>query len=328
MPSQLSDRAQVVSPLPLYTVAEARMLGIHLNGKAWMRLRKGVYVDRLKFEALPVWKRYAVRVHAFVVTHPDAVLCLESAAVLHGIPHFGETKDIHVYDPDGPSSWRHRDVSIHTSRDPRTVEFVNGVQVTGLCDTVVDLARVVPPAHGLAMVDAAISPVQGGFLRLDSLRERSEGQENQRGRARLRWLWENGNALSESPAESVSRAVIAWSGFEQPELQRKFFYEGEQDRVDFFFRSCGVVGESDGWGKYNLEKPKEAEQHLADEKRREDRLRRNGHPFARWDLKAAWQVDPLCEALSAVRVPLVAPRQPMMLATLSSNPRAKPWKRK
>lgn len=323
----LSDRAEVVSPLPLYTVAQARMLGIRLNGKSWVRVRKGVYVDRLKYLALPKWKRYAVRVHAFVLTHPDAVLCLESAAVFHGIPHFGETKDIHVYDPEGACSWRHGDISIHTSRDPREVEVIDGVRVTSLCDTIVDLARVVPPANGLAMVDASVSPVQGGTLRLDALRERGDEQQNQRGRARLQWVWENSDALSESPGESLSRAVIAWSGFEKPELQREFFYEGHEDRVDFFFPSRGAIGESDGWGKYDLDNAEKAQRHLTDEKRREDRLRRHGHPFARWDVKAAWKVDPLCKALSAAGVPLVAPSQPMMLATLRSNARAIPWER-
>lgn len=326
MPIQLRDRAQATSPLPLYTTAEARMLGIRLSDVRWLRVRKGVYADRAAYAALPSWKRYAVRVHAFVRTHPNAVLCMESAGVLHGIPRFGETRDIHIYDPDLGHSSRHGDVSIHTSHDERRLTTVSGVRVTSMEDTILDLARVVPPAHALAMMDSAISPVQGGMLSLDDIRARGDRQQNQRGRARLRWVGEQADARSESPAESISRAVMQWSGFERPELQREFGYEGCVDRTDFYFASCRVIGEADGWGKYDLGDPVKAKQNLVAEKRREDRLRRNGHPFARWELRDAWQVVPLCDALTAAGVPRVAAPQPAMLATLRTNPRAKPWK--
>lgn len=241
------------------------MLGVSLRGTTWLRLHEGVYVRGPDFVALPPWKRYAVRVHEFARTHPDAVFCLESAAVLHGIPHFGE----------------------------------------------------------VAMVDAVISHAQGGMLRADDLHERGRQQQNQRGRARLRWACENADARSESVAESVSRAVIMWSGFEHPEPQKQFFYEGHNDRVDFFFPSCGAVGESDGWGKYDLDDPARAERHLRDEKRREERLRRHGHPFARWDQRDAWKVPPMCNALAAARMPQISPPHSLMLATLRSNPRAR-----
>lgn len=303
------------------------MLGIRLDQLRWLRVRKGVYVDRADYAALPPWTRYAVRVHAFVRVHPDAVLCMESAAVLHGIPRFGETRGIHVYDPHLSHSSHHGDVTIHTSRDERELTTINGVRLTSVEDTILDLARVVPPAHALAMTDAAISPVQGGMLRLGDLRAHGDRQQNQRGRARLQWVWETADALAESPAESVSRAVMQWSGFERPELQREFAYEGHLDRTDFHFASCRAIGEADGWGKYGLDDPDTARQKLVDEKRREDRLRRNGHPFARWELRDAWKVTPLCDALAAAGVPRVAAEQPAMLATLRTNSRAKSYKR-
>lgn len=327
MPLTLSDRAIAVSPLPLCTSEDARRLGITLTPARWMRVRKGIYVDRESFEKLPARKKYAVRVHAFVRKFPDAVLCLESAGVIHGVPQFDEPKDIHVFDPERTASWRHGDVSVHTSRDPRDIEVVDGVVVTSLVDTVCDLLRVVSPAQGLSIADAAISPVQGGTLSVDTLRERSDDQQNQRGRARMQWALAQANPLSESPAESLSRAVIAWSGFETPELQREFNYDGALDRADFYFPSCRAIGEADGWGKYGLDNPDEAAEHLKDEKRREDRLRRHRHPFARWELRDVWKVDPVGKALAAAGVPLVGPRQSAMLLTLKHNPRAKRWKR-
>lgn len=323
MPLQLSDRSTLVSPLPLCTVAEARMLGVNLRDRKWIRLRKGVYANRADFDALRPWTRYAARVHAFLRMHPDAVLCLESGAVIHGIPHFGETKDIHVFDRDRSSSTRYGDVVVHTSTDARTIDVISGTYVTSLADTVSDLVRLVPPAHGLAIADAAISPTQGGQLTLEHLRSRAVTQDNQRGRARLHWVCDNADGRSESVGESVSRAVIEWCGFERPVLQERFFYEGFRDRGDFYFASCGVIGESDGWGKYELDDPAEAQKRLRDEKRREDRLRRHGHPIARWELRDAQRVDPLVKILLSTGIPRVAPEDPLMLATLRENRRAK-----
>lgn len=57
---------------------------------------------------------------------------------------------------------------------------------------------------------------------LDDLRLRTAEQTNRRGRRRAQWTWEHTAPLSESPAESVSRMVIAWNGFETPTLQRVF----------------------------------------------------------------------------------------------------------
>jgi len=324
MPLLLSDRAYLSSPLPLYRFDELRMLGIDPRGAEWTRLRKGVYVERVPFANLEPWRRYAVRVHAFVLTNPDAVLCLESAAVVHGIPLFGETKDIHVFEPDAKSTTRNRDVCFHTSADARVIERVGGIWVTSIPDTVSDLARVLSPAKALAATDAAISVAQGGRLTIDDLRARGSFQRNRRGVRLREWVWEHADGRSESSAESVSGAVILWSGFEAPVLQREFGYEGALDRTDFFFASCGAVGESDGWGKYDLSVPEAAEEHLRREKVREDRLRRNGHPMARWTASDAWKVDPLRRALYQAGVRPVEHPHAAYLASLRRSPRELP----
>ncbi|MFE6736235.1 hypothetical protein [Microbacterium sp. NPDC057650] len=306
------------------TAQDARMLGVRLLPKTWRRIRRGVYVDRAAYEKLQPWKRYAVRVHAFVRAHPDAVLCLESAAALHGFPLFGETRDIHVLG-DGYEKARHvGDVWVHTSEVARSVERVGGALVTSESDTVADLCRVLPIAKALSLADSAISPAQGGTVSIDDVCDLLDAQPNKRGLARARWVCAHADGLAESPGESISRAVILWSGFEEPELQREFHYEGYEDRADFHFRSGRVIGESDGWQKYALGDPARAAQKLADEKRREDRLRRNGHPFARWDLGEAMKVKPLCAALMDAGVPQLHPPQPAMLATLRSSPREVP----
>lgn len=321
MPILLSGRACMVSPLPLYTYDELRALGYDSRSPRWMRLRKGVYVDRPSFARLPPWKRYEVRVHGFILTSPHAVLCLESAAVLHGIPLFGETKDVHVYAPGKGSSTRSGDVCIHTSADARDIVAVGGSWVTSVADTVSDLARVLPPAKALAQVDAVVSPAQGGTQCVEQLRAHSAGQQSTRGVRLRQWVWEKADPRSESPGESVSRAVILWSGFPQPVLQQKFAYEGQRDRCDFYFPESSVIGESDGWGKYDLDDPDAARRHLQDEKAREDRLRRYGHPVARWTAKEMWQVAPLCRALAQAGVRRIESPDLPFLATMRRSPR-------
>ena len=84
-----------------------------------------------------------------------------------------------------------------------------------------------------------------------------------------------------------------------------------------------LIFESDGWGKYDLADPEAAKRHLTNEKRREDRLRRNRHPFGRWDYAGAVRVGPLTEALESAQVRRVGAPDRARLATLQRTPRSR-----
>lgn len=323
MPVLLSARAIVRPPVPLLTAGEARALRIDVSSREYARVRPGIHASSAGVSRLAPWERYALRVHAFELACPGATMCLESAAVLHGLPSFGECRDIHVFAAHRSASRRFGDVSVHTSVDPREVVEIAGVRVTSLLDTVVDLARALPPAQALAVLDAATSPAQGGAVTRDEVRQRATQRADQRGARQLAWVLDTADPLAESPGESVSRAVILWSGFEVPLLQQDFHYEGVHDRVDFLFPSNGAIGESDGWGKYDLADPEAAKRHLTNEKRREDRLRRNRHPFGRWDYAGAVRVGPLTEALESAQVRRVGAPDRARLATLQRTPRSR-----
>ncbi|MFT4052681.1 MAG: hypothetical protein QM677_10610 [Microbacterium sp.] len=324
MPVLLTDRAATSSPTPLVTLTDARMLGLRIGGPGYRRVRPRVYADRAQYDALPAWRRYEARVHAFLLRRPGAILCLESAAVVHGLPLFGETRDIHVYDRDRSRTKRFGDVVVHASIDEREVVSRGGIHVTTLLDTVVDLARVLPPARALAVADAAVSPAQGGPLPPAAFAARADAQQNTRGRGRSRWVWDRVDPRAESAGESISRAGIEWGGFERPEPQVVLRYEGHVDRVDFGFPRCRGLGESDGWGKYGMTDPAAAERHLTAQKRREDRLRRHGHPLARWEFRDAWRVLPMCEKLHAAGIPSIRPVQPALIATMRDQTRTLP----
>ena len=322
MPLLLSDRARLMPPVDLFTAHEGRTLGLPLRSRDFIRVRPGVHARRRAIAGLSPWERYAVRVHAFLRVRPDAILSHESAAVLHGLPLFGEPRSIHVHDPAGATTHVRGDVRMHASVDPKEHHSIGMLRATSLVETVVDLARVLPPAQALAIADAALSPAQGGgALAVADLRERCTERLNRRGIGGSRWVWARANGRSESPTESVSRAVIEWCGFEAPELQHTFGYEGHRDRADFLFPTGGVIGEADGWGKYQLDDPDEAAKRLTHEKRREDRLRRHGHPIVRWETKDAWRVAPLRDRLLAAGVKQIRPASAAFLGTLTDRRR-------
>jgi hypothetical protein len=311
----------VPSPVPLLRQRDGDAAGLRLReDDRRVRVRPGVYAPRDHWEGLKPWERYVARVHAFALVSPGVVFCLESAAALLGLPLFGEPRDIHVFDATRERSHRFGDVAVHTSADARIVS-TGALSVTSAADTTVDLIRVLPPACGLAVGDAALR----AFPRtVDTklLSEIADSQVNGRGSRRLRWALPRLDARSESVSESVSRAVIEWSGFPEPELQRVFHYEGFEDRSDFFWTAYRAIGESDGYDKYT-DDPQEAARRIRAEKQREDRLRRHVNGFARWDYAGATRVTPLCTALMRAGVPQLAPPQRALLATLRHNPRSR-----
>ncbi|HYI50382.1 MAG TPA: hypothetical protein VEX42_02295 [Microbacterium sp.] len=281
------------------------------------RIRAGVYIERAAWDGLAPWDRYRMRVRAVAATWTAPVFCLEAAATVHNLPIFGEPRWIHLLGPGG-LSWREGDVVVHGTRDERDVSERDGMLVTPLADTTLDLCRVLPPAFALGVADRAFR--WGGRGR--PLGERGREQANRRGVRQLDWIDENADPLAESAGESVSRAVTGWLGYERPRAQVTFRYEGVEDRVDFLFPSTQAIAESDGYGKYDADDPEAMKLHFVAEKRREDRLRRNGHPFARWDWADTMAARPLDRALRAAGLSPGRSPDRRGLATLATNPRS------
>ncbi|WP_141933200.1 hypothetical protein [Microbacterium sp. SLBN-146] len=282
------------------------------------RIRSGVYVDSSIWDGLPAWERYRLRVLAVAQTWSDPVFALESAASLHGLPVFGEPRAIHLLSADG-KSWRQGDVVVHGWTDDKPIEVIDGNLATSAQATAVALARVLPPAFGLGVADAVARRLGIDHVRVADL---GRAQADRRGVRRLDWIQERVTDRAESAGESLSRAVIEWLGYDSPDLQVEFAHEGVDDRIDFFWRSRRTIGESDGYGKYGLEDTASAREALVREKRREDRLRRNVGPVARWEWKDAMRADPLDAVLRSTGLTPARARDRRMLATLRANPRS------
>lgn len=310
--------------LTLHRSKDAALLSQSLRDeRRFTRVRRGVYADASTWNRLKPWERYRVRVDAVLATWDSPVLCLESAAVFLGLPIFGEPRDIHLLDVGGKSR-RYGDVVVHATRDDIGVSATaSGVETTGLPETALALCRVLPPALALAVADRGARILAAETRTLD-LTHLAAIDANRRGIRRVKWVDERCDPKSESAGESVSRAVIEWLGFEAPELQVPFEYEGERDRPDFFWRRLRMIGESDGYGKYNARDAEQMKAHFVREKTREDRLRRQVDGFARWDWSDTMRAMPLGDKLHNAGLVPVANRNLALLATLRSNNRSFP----
>jgi hypothetical protein len=311
------------APLELHVATDDGVGSSRLRTSATMlRLRYRVYADAVAWAKLQPWDKYLCRVHAYGLVAPDAVFCLESAAVLLGLPIFGEPRDIHVFDARRTTSTRYGDVVVHTSRTGRqVVEGAGSLRMTDSLHTALDLARVLPPAFGLAVADTMAHSAGEDADVVTEFCARASADAGLKGQRRLRWVSARIDGLPESPGESVSRAVIEWLGYPTPGLQHQFQHEGFVDRADFFWREYRVIGESDGWGKYSGT-PDEVREQLRTEKTREDRLRRHEGAFARWDWRDTMRADPLHRKLAATGLPVIAKRNNAGLATLRQHRRS------
>lgn len=295
-------------------------MGTHpADDSALHRVRRAVYTPKQDWEALPEWDRYLLRVHAFALARPDAVFSHESAAALLGLPIFGHPRRIHIFDARRERSLVYGDVVAHTSVDFRATLELDGIHMCTVDDVVLDLARVLPPAFGLAVGDAA---VRARRLESPRLVERAALQRNPNGRKRLDWVIERIDARAESVVESVSRAVAEWCGFPQPTLQREHRVAGRLYRSDFCWPEHKVIGEADGWSKYDPADARLAAEAVRDEKRREDALRRAGWRVARWDYSGALRVDGLREGLSRAGLPTVTRPDTAALRSVGVNRRS------
>ncbi|KUG57880.1 hypothetical protein [Nesterenkonia jeotgali] len=185
-----------------------------------------------------------------------------------------------------------------------------------------DAASRLPFPEAVAVLDAFLA--QSAFGNLLAPPESSAGLSdwgdgflthrlNRRWRAAVGFA----DARAESPAESVSRALIHQLGFAAPALQVWIATDIGDERVDFEWvlqassrsgasRPRRIVGEFDGRGKYFdealLQGRSAKEVHYA-EKLREDALRRTGRDVVRWGWSDLARPEILAARLALAGVP-------------------------
>jgi hypothetical protein len=239
-----------------------------------LRVRRGVVVgaclvDRAKTDPL---LDHRLRISALLVAYKDCVASHESAAVLHGLPVLELPH--HVIATRRRGAWRGgADLRIRIAPLPEGhLARVDGYPVTSLARTAVDVARTSSLRSALVTGDAALRRC-GRTAVQAALEDSSEWADL--GRARLALARFDGR--SESPLESLSRAVFVEHGLPTPELQVEFHPRvGLTYRADFYWPDHRVVGEADGMVKYDQPGA------LRAEKIRQEELEDLGLRVVRW----------------------------------------------
>lgn len=221
----------------------------------------------------------------------EVVVSHRSAAVLHGLPVSDRSLDRVQVTRSGTSSGKRRGyLHLHAAPlHPSEVVELDGVPVTSLARTVVDLGRSLSFEQAVTAGDAALrAGCAADELSAVLVRARSRP-----GVAAARRAVEFSDGRSESPGESLSRIVCWRAGLPAPELQFEVFDDDGilVGRTDFCWEAERTLGEFDGKVKYGrLLKPGEASSDVIyREKRREDALRALGWQVVRWnwtDLRA------------------------------------------
>jgi hypothetical protein len=264
-----------------YTDADLRTLRRrgHLTS-----LRRGCYVAGAGPQDPAERHRIQARAALELLT-TTATLCHASAAVLHGLPTWRiPLHRVHVVRAQGSGGRLHRQVHLWTAAlTPSEIVLVDGLPVTSVARTVVDLARSVSFESALAAADAALARRLVTRTELDRAIARAKGW---RGCPRARGVMAFADGRAESVGESRSRLAIARAGLLDPVLQWEVRAGDGRvvGRTDFGWPTQRVGGEFDGRTKYGrlLRPGQDPGDAVFDEKLREDELRAEGVTVVRW----------------------------------------------
>lgn len=270
--SRLSDVATLLN-------VSRREIGRLLAAGVLRRIDRSLVVGECLVEQAERDPRQAHRLEtlALLATYPNCVASAHSAALIHGLPTFELPAYASATRAEG--AWRGGTRRVRIAPLPdHHVTVVDGLPVTTLARTVVDIARSASRRSAVVTGDAAL---RRGLLRddlavvLDECAAWSDVGKARRATAFL-------DARSESALESLSRVVFDEREVPPPELQMEIRVAGEVYRVDFLWKDAPLIGEADGRAKYSLDPNRRPEQVVWTEKLREDALRDAGYSLVRW----------------------------------------------
>lgn len=211
-----------------------------------VRIRRGFYLDGPP-------RGYHDHARGLVVsTAPllasGTVVSHTSAALMHGLPVERALTNrvwvIRTRSRGGPSGVV---VATDARIEERDVIEIDGLRVTSMARTVLDLARTRPFDWGVAAADAAL---RAGLSR-EALERECSRFAGVPGIARGRMVVGFADERAESPGESRSRAIMQMQGLLIPVLQHEVRFKGRfLGRSDFAWPDQRVLGEFDGAGKY------------------------------------------------------------------------------
>jgi hypothetical protein len=235
-----------------------------------VRVAAGVYAPKADLDG---WPEVAYRVRVVAAAQRfRAVVSHASAAAVHGLPLGGaDLSAIHLIRPGKGGFRTDGDRTRHAGIiDPLWVTTVDGVRVTTVARTVVDLARSQPVKTAVAAMDNVL------FRRLcapEDIRHAMTSVYRHRGAPRARFAAELADGRAESPTETTVRLAARGGSLPSMELQFDVYDEVGRfvGRADGGYPELGVMWEYDGRGKYGelLQLGRTSSDALMAEKRRE-----------------------------------------------------------
>lgn len=284
----------------LVTPGERNAFYTRVAAGEFVPVSRGAYVSRDVWETASGDSRYRLKVNAAAaLSKADLLLSHYSAAVLWRLPMIEPWPTrVHATGPASRGGLSNRHIVRHTQDLPGAVEQIDGLTVTGLARTVIDMATVCAFPSAVAVADAAlrrtlhpIAGVPGSAISREDLIRESGSLALRHSSAKVRRVIEFADGAADRPGESVSRVNLRAAGISAPQLQAELRgASGRHYFVDFWWPQFNVIGEFDGKDKYRnpvFLRGRTPEQALYDEKLREDDLREAGHGMVRWQWSVA-----------------------------------------
>lgn len=284
-----ASRPVPFQPGLLRPTADLRRLGedpeeVVAGSRRWTRVRHGVVVRASTWSGLTPEQRHAAFVHATSMQmrgDTPAPFSHSSAAALWGLPRVSAWPVVAHVSETGRGVRSSGLIRRHVA-EVAAVAHVQGLAVTTLARTVVDLACVEELHDAVAAADHALH--HRLCTRADLELELQRLAPGARGRTRATLAVTLADAGAMSVGESLSRVQMFRLNLPRPRLQVPI--EDDDGLVGYGdFGWEGVVGEFDGRRKYGVLPDATSEQVtevLWREKRREDRIRARGLRMARW----------------------------------------------
>lgn len=259
-----------------------------------VRVARGVYAGGVRAQKLAVLPggEYTLRVSAAVaVSGSSAVASHQSAALLHGLDLIGKPPaEITVSRPPDRGWHSRTGVRYYAVSVPAAhVKLKDGVPVTTVARTVIDVARIEEFKAGVVIADSAL---RKKLTSKEELRAVIGVCRRWKGIRKAAAVVEFADRLSESALESIGRVAFRGCGLPSPELQAWVGDDEIVGRADFFWRDYGTIAEADGALKYT--DPRRARAQL----QRDAKLREAGFEVVHF----TWQQINWDPALVAARI--------------------------
>ncbi|WP_165384255.1 hypothetical protein [Leucobacter triazinivorans] len=271
-----------------------------------VRVVRGCYVDAKVWKAMRPEDRLLARTLAVagLAGERQPVFSHLSAAVIWGLPvyfrHRGQADRVHLL-MDRSAPGRSSATVLRHVGDLADEELcvVEGLRVTSLTRTVVDLSRSAPAETAIGCADAGLRVLFGSRRdgRLDDVEAWKEEQyrllgdmRGMRGVAEARRMLRIADPRADSVAESVSRLQLVRLGIPHEIQAHVAGLDGENYWMDFDFIGQRTFGEMDGTVKYTDQKymrGRTLEEVLLEEREREAQVKGiTRKDFVRWGWSA------------------------------------------